>query len=231
MGERFEDIWAEHRQAVFRFLSRMLGNPADAEEVLQLTQERVWRGLGTFQRRSTVLTWMLRIAGNEAKRWLGKRRFVALDSAPEPAAEPERPAAGWDHREVIAQALTAGLLNATEAAVMSARLNNPDLGWAEIATTVGLSPVNAAQVNVRGLSKFRVFLMVRHPDLCGSAATIAGAFERACGGVNPLTEAERQAFRAVVLDRTTRANAPGYWTDIQSACGKVSEFLSAEGSP
>jgi len=43
---------------------RMLGSVQDAEDVLQETMLAAWRGLGEFERRSSLRTWLYRIATN-----------------------------------------------------------------------------------------------------------------------------------------------------------------------
>lgn len=234
MTDGFAAVWDAHKGAVFGYLLRLLHDPDAADEVLQRAAIRAWRGFATFQGRCQPSTWLLRIAGNEANRWLSAKRFAALDAAPEPAAKTDQPPpAGWDSRHAITQATAAGLLSDAEARVLAARQDAPDAPWTELAAAVGLSSANnAAQVHVRAVTKLRVFLFVHRPDLCGSKGAIAEAFERACGRpVDPLTPAEQRVFRVVVLDRTTAANAPGHWTDIQSACRKVAAHLAPDRDP
>src|SRR4029077_9074618 len=55
---------------------RILGSVQDAEDVLQETLLSAWRGLGGFQERASVRTWLYRIATNRslAARRAGSRR-------------------------------------------------------------------------------------------------------------------------------------------------------------
>jgi DNA-directed RNA polymerase specialized sigma24 family protein len=212
----------------------VVGEANAADDVYQQAYLKARRGWTTFQGRSTAKTWFCRIATNEANNWLTRKRFTALAVPEEVAAPEDTSPTSWDSRRAIAQAHAADLLTADEARALTARQDSPSATWKDIAHEYGLKTAdNAAQLHHRGLSKLRVYLMVRHPDLCGSQVDIADAFERACdaGAREPLTPAERRVFRAVVLDRTTDATAPGHWTDVQSACRKVAALLTpAEGA-
>ena len=71
---------------------RMLGSLPDAEDVLQETLVAAWRGLPGFEERSSVRTWLYRIATN---RCLNALRVTARQPRPVPsgppwAAEPTR---------------------------------------------------------------------------------------------------------------------------------------------
>lgn len=234
MPADFDTEWSEHGHAVYLTVRRVVGDANAADDVCQQAYLKARRGWATFQGRSSAKTWFCRIATNEANNWLTRRRFTSL-AVPENVTAPEDTSpTTWDSRTAIAQAHAADLLTADEARALTARLDAPTAKWADIAADHELRTAdNAAQLHHRGLSKLRVYLMVRHPDLCGSKVHVAEAFERACDAAarEPLTPAERRVFRAVVIDRTTSATAPGHWTDIQSACRKVAALLSpAEGA-
>jgi RNA polymerase sigma-70 factor, ECF subfamily len=61
-------------QAVYRLALRMLGDAQDAEDVLQETFVKALRGLKTFEGRSSLSTWLFRIATNEALMLLRKKK-------------------------------------------------------------------------------------------------------------------------------------------------------------
>jgi RNA polymerase sigma-70 factor, ECF subfamily len=67
---------------------RMLGSLADAEDALQETMLRAWSGLAGFQRRSSLRSWLYRIATNASLRLIEKRpkRVLPIDYGP--AADP-----------------------------------------------------------------------------------------------------------------------------------------------
>ena len=69
----------------------MLGSFQDAEDVLQDTLLAAWQGLGGFEERSSVRTWLYRIATNRclnARRSKGRRRAKEWDV---PGVEPPEP--------------------------------------------------------------------------------------------------------------------------------------------
>src|SRR5438105_14681699 len=67
---------------------RMLGSYADAEDALQEALLRAWRGLPRFQARSSLRSWLYRIATNTCLRAIERRpkRVLPIDFAP--AADP-----------------------------------------------------------------------------------------------------------------------------------------------
>ncbi len=81
--EAFSDV-------VYRLGMKMLGNPQDAEDVLQSTFLKVFEALPTFEGRSSLSTWIYRIAMNEALMILRKRR-PEVGLAPEENDEDDEP--------------------------------------------------------------------------------------------------------------------------------------------
>jgi RNA polymerase sigma-70 factor, ECF subfamily len=60
--------------SIYRLGLKMLGNPQDAEDVLQNTFLNALTHLSSFEGRSSVATWLYRIATNEALMLIRKRR-------------------------------------------------------------------------------------------------------------------------------------------------------------
>src|ERR1700721_923763 len=62
--EAYGALVRAHSATVFRVALRIVGNEADAEEIVQETFLRGYQGLESFQQRSAFGTWIYRIAVN-----------------------------------------------------------------------------------------------------------------------------------------------------------------------
>lgn len=67
----------------------MLGSLHDAEDVMQETLMAAWRGLDTFQERSSIRTWLYRIATNRCLNWLRGASRRAPEELRLPVQPPE----------------------------------------------------------------------------------------------------------------------------------------------
>jgi RNA polymerase sigma-70 factor, ECF subfamily len=81
----FEELCRRHATKLTRCIRRILGDRADAEDVLQETLLSAFTHLHSFEGRSSVSTWLMRIAINAAFSTVrGKRRtIVPIDDAGE----------------------------------------------------------------------------------------------------------------------------------------------------
>ncbi len=81
-GAAFHALTGRYRRELLVHCYRMLGSIHDAEDVLQDALFAAWRGLGGFEERASLRTWLYRITTN---RCLNARRALA-----------RRPPAPWD---------------------------------------------------------------------------------------------------------------------------------------
>jgi len=84
-GDRaeFARLVDAYSSSIYRLGLRMLGNAQDAEDVLQNTFLNALTHLSTFEGRSSLSTWLFRIAANEALMLIRKKKpEVNLEDAP-----------------------------------------------------------------------------------------------------------------------------------------------------
>src|SRR3954451_16938157 len=84
----FARIAGQHRTALHAHCYRMLGSLHDAEDALQETLLRAWRGLPGFESRSSLATWLYRIATNTCLDAIERRPARLLPSDYGPAIAP-----------------------------------------------------------------------------------------------------------------------------------------------
>lgn len=79
--EEFSRLVDTYSAKIYRLATRMLNQQQDAEDVLQETFLKAYRGLKSFDGRSKISTWLFRIATNEALMVLRRKHpeFVSID--------------------------------------------------------------------------------------------------------------------------------------------------------
>ena len=78
----------QHRPQLIAYCYRMLGSPFEAEDAVQETLVRAWRGMAAFEGRSALRSWLFKIASNVCLDMLksSQRRARPMDLGP--AREP-----------------------------------------------------------------------------------------------------------------------------------------------
>jgi RNA polymerase sigma-70 factor, ECF subfamily len=194
--ELFAALFDRHRRALQVHCYRMLGSFHEAEDLLQETFERAWRGVGRVDTSSSPRAWLYRIATNaclDALRRRGRRRVLPFDvmdpvrpEGPLPAAAdelwlepfPDRLLSDLDpgesvvQRETIELAFVAALqhLPPRQRAVFIAR---DVLGWSARATAalLGTSEASVKSALQRARALMRQRLPQRRDDW-GAAAEL-----------------------------------------------------------
>ncbi len=90
-ADAFEELTQPYRRELQIHCYRMLGSFQDAEDVLQDSLLAAWQGLGGYEERASLRTWLYRIATN---RCLNARRYAGRRQAKEwnvPGVEPPEP--------------------------------------------------------------------------------------------------------------------------------------------
>ncbi|HET6920102.1 MAG TPA: RNA polymerase subunit sigma-70 [Jiangellaceae bacterium] len=222
----FELLVERHRRELYAHCYRMLGSVQDAEDALQESLLAAWRGLASFEGRSSVRTWLFRVATNSCLRLSSQRprRRLSFDHGPArtdtrdlgepvtgpvwlepwpdelPADDEHDPAAAYLRRESVELAFVAALqhLPGTQRAVLILR---EALGFttAEVAGILDTTPisVNSALQRARATIERRVASRTQQAEL----AALGPGGRRAL--VDAFVSAWEQADVPALLDLLT----------------------------
>src|SRR6059058_3845595 len=89
--EAFGGLVEPHRRALHAHCYRMLGSVQDAEDAVQETMLRAWRGLDQFEGRSALRSWLYSIATNVCLRMIERRPARVLPIDYGPPSDPHAP--------------------------------------------------------------------------------------------------------------------------------------------
>ena len=102
-------LFARHHARIYRFVLRLIGSEALAEDVTSEVFLDVWRQARRFEARSAVTTWLLAIARYKALAEM-RRRYEASDEgtvdASDPADDPEATFETKHRGEILRSCLT-----------------------------------------------------------------------------------------------------------------------------
>jgi len=73
-GKAFHALVDRHADRLYRLAVSLIGNAADAEDVLQEALTGAYRGLSGFQGRASVKTWLTRILVMQVAKWRRDRK-------------------------------------------------------------------------------------------------------------------------------------------------------------
>ena len=173
--EAFEELFARYRTRLFTYLRRSLGDPGQAEDLLQTLFLRVHRARQTYQPAAAFSTWIYTIARNLVRDALDQeraeraRRVTTRTSQRETDEEPvpveERiadehtaPETRLQRKEIAARLQHALLSLSLEQREVILLSKYEDLSFSEIAAVLGCS-VTAAKVRAfRALKALRAAL-------------------------------------------------------------------------
>ncbi len=79
----FTQLVKKYQEKIYWHIRRMVIDHADADDVLQNTLIKIWKGLENFREESQLFTWLYRIATNETLSFLAKQQRKATQSLDE----------------------------------------------------------------------------------------------------------------------------------------------------
>jgi RNA polymerase sigma-70 factor, ECF subfamily len=228
-ADAFEQLIEEHGPSLHAHSYRMLGSRHDADDALQEMSIRAWRAIAHFEGRSSIRSWLYRIATNTCLDLIGRRRKRAgplesgsLGTSTDPVTEvpltddtlPERhavdpvtPQVRYEQREAAELAFIVALQH-LPSRPRAALILRDVLGFTarEVADLLNSSP---AAVN-SALHRARAALKSRDPDPSQQATRQAVGESRPPDAVERFVDAlERGDLEAIVESLRTEIGRNG----------------------
>ncbi len=106
--EAFEHLYERHRGPLYRYILRLSGDPATANDLYQGSWEKIIKARGRYKASAPFKAWMYRIAHNHAMDHF-RRRHPAGDTAPDEVssnqAQPDEQMATETRRDELLSAI------------------------------------------------------------------------------------------------------------------------------
>lgn len=162
--EAFAGLVEQHSGLLFRYLLRMVGNVAEAEDLLQETFVAAFTARERYEERGSLRAWLLTIACNRARNALRDEARTLVDTerveaelacVPCLAGQPEEETLRLELRAAILAALQSLLPARREAVVLR---DVEGCSYAEVAAVLGVSQGAARVLVHRGREQLRGLL-------------------------------------------------------------------------
>jgi RNA polymerase sigma factor (sigma-70 family) len=158
ISQSFEVLFLEHWAMVYRLLERMIGDPAEAEDLAMETFYRLYQNPPESGPDSNIRGWLFRVATNlglhsirSAQRRQRYEMAAGRDALEDPMAD--RPAEILDSKEANHLArLALGKLPPRQAQLLALRYSG--LAYKEIAAAMGLAPSSIGPLLLRAERDF-----------------------------------------------------------------------------
>lgn len=167
-AQAFGELYEQFETMVYNLAFRMSGNRADAEDIAQETFIRAYRHLRKFKGKSSLKTWMFRIALNCANTRLRRRgrRLAhrvddsepALERAADESRSPEERAVATDLSATVRVGLEQLPPHYREAVLLR---DFEDMNYSEIAEVLGVRIGTVRSRIARGREQLRQLLEVK----------------------------------------------------------------------
>jgi RNA polymerase sigma-70 factor (ECF subfamily) len=147
--EAFATLVGRYHQGCARLAYRLLGNRQDAEDALQESLLRAYRGLGRYHDREMFRAWLYRILVNQCRTLGGRRSRDGRRFVHDPSAT-ERPSRDWQEASVEIRDAFQTALDTLDPLLREAFLlkHGEGLEYGEIAAITGAG-VSALKMRVK----------------------------------------------------------------------------------
>ena len=209
-GEAFRELTEPYRRELQVHCYRMLGSYQDAEDALQETLLAAWQGFAAFEERSSLRTWMYRIATH---RCLDARRLAS-----------RRPAKEWDVPGVEPPEPTGFVWLETYPDLLLASVTDVPLGPEaryERTESISLAFVTALQV----LPPRQVAVLVLRDVLGFHADEVADMLDATLDSVNSAVKRARATLQDRLSSDFEQESPPGQGSAAENAV--VAKFTQA----
>ena len=211
--DAFRELTEPYRRELQVHCYRMLGSFQDAEDALQDTLLAAWQGLGGFEGRASIRTWLYRIATN---RCLNARRSAS-----------RRPARAWDMPEVEppepSRLGEVAWLEPYPDALLEGAIDVPLGPEARYEQTEAISL--AFVTAVQALPPRQLAVLVLRDVLGFRASEVAGMLDATVESVNSALKRARASLQRRLPPTEVRQPAPAPYSTSEQAL--VADFVRA----
>ena len=207
--DEFTRLADPYRRELLAHCYRMLGSVHDAEDLVQETYLRAWRGYGGFEGRSSLRTWLYRIATSACLTALESRGRRPLPTGlGQPSTSPDAPIAEVPEVPWL-EPVPDGMVAAGDADPVTAVTSRQSVRLAFVAALQHLPPRQRAVLVLRDVLKFRAAEVAEAVGVSTAAVNsllqrARAQLERAKVSEDDVTEPTSHEQRAL-LDRYVRA--------------------------
>ena len=184
-NSELESRLEQHRRELAGYCYRMLGSTFETDDAVQETMVRAWRGLARFDGRSSLRTWLYRIATNVCLDMLNGRNRRALPMDLGPASPPIAASLGQPRSEAL------WIQPMPDAGVLPAGADPADLAVAR--DTIRLAFVAALQ----HLPPRQRAVLILREVLRWSATEVAELLDTSVASVNSALQRARATLASV----------------------------------
>lgn len=142
----FRLLMTNYKETVYWHIRRLVVSHDDAQDVAQETFVRVFRSFSQYGEANSLRAWILRIATNEALRWLGRQKNATMFSLDDATGDMLCLKADnyYDSSDTMAAQLQKAILRLPAKQQLAFNLRYYDeLSYEEIATVTGSSAASA----------------------------------------------------------------------------------------